>query len=288
MFEGTYVALVTPFSNNKLDLDALERHITFLLDNGVDGLVACGTTGESPTLTQSEWEAVVSTAVKAGRGRPVLAGTGSNSTDSTVARTCRAKDLGAAGALVVVPYYNKPTQEGLYQHFAKVADVGIPVILYNIPGRSSRNMDVTTTVRLSGHGNIVGIKEASGSLDAAGALVVGCGSDFSVLSGEDSLSLPMYALGGRGVIATTGNVAPRLMSDVYRFWERGENAEALKCHQRLMPLFSSMFVETNPAPVKYALSLMGFVRNELRLPLVPVSEASEKIISKSLKDVGIL
>lgn len=288
MFQGTYVALVTPFDNNRLDLDALERHIAFLLDNGVDGLVACGTTGESPTLAQEEWEAVVSTAVKVSRGRPVLAGTGSNSTEATVVRTRRAMELGASGALVVVPYYNKPTQEGLYQHFVKVADVGLPVILYNIPGRSSRNMEVSTTVRLAAHGNIAGIKEASGSLDAAGALVVGCGDGFSVLSGEDSLSLPMYALGGKGVIATTGNVAPELMSSLYRLWCRGDSAEALKSHQRLMPLFSSMFVETNPAPVKYALSLMGFVKNELRLPLVPLSEASEKIVSKSLKEAGIL
>ncbi len=285
---GTYVALVTPFDKGKVDESALRRLIHFLVDGGVEGLVACGTTGESPTLSADEWKRVVQIAVEESQGLPVLAGTGSNSTVAAVEKTRLAQELGAAGALVVVPYYNKPTQEGIYQHFAAVAEPGLPVVLYNIPGRTGRNMDVSTVVRLSRIPNIVGIKEASASLDAAGAILATAPDGFKVFSGEDSLCLPMYALGGHGVIATTGNVAPRVMSEMFRRFQMSDFQGARECHFKLRGLFSALFIESNPAPVKYALSLMGLVRNELRLPLVPIEPSTQEAVKEAMKQAGVL
>lgn len=288
ILSGTYVALVTPFDHGKLDEVALRRLIGFLLDGGVDGLVACGTTGESPTLGPEEWKRVVEIALDESRGKPVIAGTGSNSTLATVERTRLAKHMGAAGALVVVPYYNKPTQEGLFQHFSAVADVGLDIVLYNVPSRTSRNLDVATVNRLAAVPHVAAIKEASGSLDAVGAILAAGNKGFVVLSGDDSLSLPMYTLGAHGVIATTGNIAPKAMSDMYRLFQAGDLAGARNCHYKLRTLFSNLFLETNPAPVKYALSLMGLVRNELRLPLVPVASSTQEAVREAMRQAGVL
>lgn len=288
ILSGTYVAVVTPFDHGKLDEVSLRRVIGFLLDGGVDGLVACGTTGESPTLSAEEWKRVVEIALEESRGKPVIAGTGSNSTLATVEKTRLAKQLGAAGALVVVPYYNKPTQEGLYQHFAAVAEVGLDVVLYNVPSRTSRNLEVSTVNRLAALPNVTAIKEASGSLDAVGAILAANHPGFKVLSGDDSLSLSMYALGAHGVIATTGNVAPKAMSDMYRRFMAGDLEGARRCHYQLRTLFSNLFIETNPAPVKYAMSLMGLVRNELRLPLVPIAQSTQEAVKEALRQAGVL
>jgi 4-hydroxy-tetrahydrodipicolinate synthase len=231
---------------------------------------------------------VVELTVEESAGRPVVAGTGTNSTSATVKRTLLARELGAAAALVVVPYYNKPTQAGLRQHFELIArDTGFPIILYNIPGRTGVNMTPETIAALSQTPNIVSVKEAAGSMDQVSAIVRKVPERFTVLSGDDSLSLPMYALGGKGVITTTGNVVPDRMSAIYRRFAEGEVAGARRLHYELMPLFKALFVETNPAPLKYALFRMGMMRNELRLPLVPVSVETEKAVDQALVECKV-
>lgn len=288
MNSGTYVAIPTPFRQGAVDVDSLRRVIRHVLSGGVDGLVACGTTGESPTLSVEEWSLVVATAVEEAGARPVIAGTGSNNTQATVERTALAARLGAKAALVVVPYYNKPGQEGMFQHFQQVArSGGLPVILYNIPGRTSRNMEPETVLRLAKIPGIVGIKEASGSLDAVSAIVAGAPADFRVYSGDDSLTLPMVSLGGAGVIATTGNIAPQGMSEIYGAYASGDVAAARAAHYRLLPLFQTLFVESNPAPLKYVLHRMGLVENELRLPLVPVSDSTARRLDAAMEACGI-
>jgi len=288
IFEGTYVASVTPFKAGQVDETALRQHLRFMLQGGVDGIVACGTTGESPTLTTQEWSSVVRIAVEECATKPVIAGTGSNNTAATVEKTLLAKSLGASAALVVVPYYNKPTQAGLLAHFAAVAEVGLPIILYNIPGRTSRNMEVSTVLELSRLPNVVGIKEASGSLDAVGSLLAQAGPGFSVLSGDDSLSLPMYALGAHGVIATTGNLTPREMSSIYNLFKKGDIAGARAAHFKLRPLFNSLFIESNPAPLKYALSLLGKLHEDVRLPLVTIEESTKAAVQVAMRQAGLL
>ncbi len=286
--EGTFPALVTPFLDGALDLPALQRQVAFVLDNGVAGLVACGTTGEAPTLSAEEWDTVVATAVAGARGKPVIAGTGANNTPAVIARTQRARELGASAALVVSPYYNKPSPAGLIAHFTKVADEGgLPVVLYNVPGRTGSNMGVDVVASLSRHPQIIGIKDAAGSVDQFGELIHRCGPDFAVLSGDDSLSLPLYALGGKGVITTTGNVAPKAMSQIYKAFVAGDIAQARALHYRLSPLFQALFCEVNPGPVKYALHRMGRMRNELRLPLVPITASSEEKVDAALRLAGI-
>ncbi len=286
--EGTFPALVTPFAHGSLDLSALKRQVDFVLDGGVDGLVACGTTGEAPTLTAEEWDTVVATVVAGARGKPVIAGTGANNTLAVIARTQRARELGASAALVVSPYYNKPSPAGLIAHFSKVADEGgLPVVLYNVPGRTGSNMGVDVVEFLSRHPLIVGIKDAAGSVDQFGELIRRCGPDFAVLSGDDSLCLPLYALGGKGVITTTGNVAPDAMSRIYWAFAAGEIVEAQALHYRLLPLFQALFCEVNPCPVKFALHRMGRMHNELRLPLTPITAPSEDKVVAALALAGI-
>ncbi len=289
MWTGTFPALSTPFSRGKVDEEALRRLVRHVLDRGVEGVVACGTTGEAPTLTLEEWSQVVKVCVEESRHLPVIAGTGTNNTQSTVSRTRLARELGARAALVVAPYYNKPTQRGLIAHFTAVAaDGGLPVILYNIPGRTGVNMTPETIGALSRVPGIVGVKEAAGSMDQVGAILECAADGFAVLSGDDSLCLPMYALGGHGVISTTATAAPELMGGMYRAFRDGRVEEARKLHYRLLPLFRALFAETNPAPLKYALSKMGFGANDLRLPLVPVTEATERMIDKALASCGLL
>ncbi len=288
MLEGTFPALVTPFNGGVVDLAALRALINHVLDGGVEGVVACGTTGEAPTLTQAEWELVVTTCVAESRGLPVIAGTGSNDTEAVVKKTQRARELGARAALVVSPYYNKPSPAGLVAHFTKVADDGgLPIVLYNVPGRTGSNMSPEVVESLSHHPSIVGIKDAAGSMDQFGELLRRCGSTFSVFSGEDSLSLALYALGGHGCITTVGNVAPRPMARLYRAFQEGRVDEARTLHFKLLPLFQALFCEVNPGPAKYALHRLGFIRNELRLPLVPITPQSEERVSEALVAAGI-
>lgn len=288
MLQGTFPALVTPFKDGTVDLPALRALIGHVLDNGVEGIVACGTTGEAPTLTTAEWELVVETCVAESRGRPVIAGTGSNDTGATVSKTRRARELGASAALVVSPYYNKPSPAGLVAHFTQVADGGgLPIVLYNVPGRTGSNVSPDVVEFLSRHPGIVGIKDAAGSMDQFGELLRRCGPSFSVLSGEDSLSLALYALGGHGCITTVGNVAPGPMSRLYQAFREGHVEEARTLHFKLLPLFKALFCEVNPGPVKYALHRLGFARNELRLPLVPVTPESEERVSEALAAAGI-
>lgn len=289
MWTGTFPALATPFLGGRVDEDALRRLIRHLAGAGVDGVVACGTTGEAPTLLLDEWAQVVRVSVEECGRLPVIAGTGTNNTKATVERTQRARELGAAAALVVAPYYNKPTQRGLVAHFSAIAaEGGLPVILYNIPGRTGVNMTPETICALSRVPGIVGVKEAAGSMDQVGAILEGAAEGFVVLSGDDSLCLPMYALGGHGVISTTATVAPELMGRMYRAFRDGRPADAREAHFRLLPLFRALFAETNPAPLKYALFRMGFGANELRLPLVPVTEATERMLDKALAGCGLV
>jgi 4-hydroxy-tetrahydrodipicolinate synthase len=289
MWTGTFPALATPFSGGTVDEPALRRLVRHVVDRGVEGVVACGTTGEAPTLTADEWALVVRVSVEESRGRPVIAGSGTNNTRASIERTRRARELGAAAALVVAPYYNKPTQRGLVAHFTAIsAEGGLPVILYNIPGRTGVNMLPETICALSRVPGIVGVKEAAGSMDQVGAILAGAAAGFAVLSGDDSLCLPMYALGAHGVISTTATAAPELMGGMYRDFRDGKVAEARAAHYRLLPLFRALFAETNPAPLKYALSKMGLGANELRLPLVPVTEATERMLDQALESCGLV
>ena len=288
MFAGTYPAIPTPFRGGKVDEEACRRLVAWVVDNGVEGIVACGTTGEAPTLSADEWARVIEICLEGSGGLPVIAGTGSNSTAGTVARTEAAEQLGAAAALVVVPYYNKPTQEGMKQHFRTVAaQGGLPVVLYNVPSRTGVNMSPETVVELSSEEGIVAVKEASGSLDAASAILAGAEPGFTVLSGDDSLSLPLYSLGGHGAISTTAAVAPRQMSDLYRAFAAKDPETARKLHFDLFDLFGALFSETNPQPAKYALSRLGIIANELRLPMVPVTPETEGLVDQALANLGL-
>jgi 4-hydroxy-tetrahydrodipicolinate synthase len=288
MFQGTFGAIATPFADGKLDEKALTRLIAYLLDGGVEGIVACGTTGESPTLDLQEWSRVVKLCVQESPARPVLAGTGSNNTKAVIERTKAARDLGAAGALVVTPYYNKPTQAGLIAHYEEVARrTRFPLVMYSVPSRTGVNLLPETVATLSRVEHIVGLKDAAGSVDQFGAILATAAPGFKLLSGDDSLSFPLYALGGHGVISTTAVAAPKLMSDLYREFSAGNLSLARAIHFRLLPLFKALFAETNPAPLKYALSRLGLAKNELRLPLVPVSEKTEQLIDQALAVCGL-
>ncbi len=289
--KGIYTALVTPFRNGNLDEKALKNLIEFQIRGGINGVVPCGTTGEAPTLSYEEHERVIELAVKYANGKiPVIAGTGSNSTDEAIELTGKAKKLGADFCLLTTPYYNKPTQEGLYQHFAAIADaVHIPLILYNIPGRTGINMTPETILRLSKIRNIVGIKEAAGSLTQVSDIYRLTKGKFIILSGDDNLFLPMMSVGAVGVISVLSNIMPKEMQSLYRaFLIEKDIMKAVKIHTRLMPLFQGIFVETNPIPIKEAMAYMGMIAKEFRLPLCPMSEKNSAFIKGLLIEYGLL
>jgi 4-hydroxy-tetrahydrodipicolinate synthase len=291
MLSGCFVALVTPFKKGALDEGGLRRNIRFLLDNKVSGLVPCATTGEAPCLDEDEYERVIQITVQEARGKVrVIPGAGTNSTTKTITLVARARRLGADGCLVVTPYYNRPSQDGLFAHFKAVAETArIPIVIYNVPGRTGVNILPATVRRLAwGSRHIVGIKEASGNLDQVSELVRTTGRDFSVLSGDDSLTLPMLALGARGVISVAGNIVPRAMSEMIALFRAGKAARARAVHARFFPLMKVLFVETNPVPVKTAMKLLGMPAGELRLPLVPMSNVNTRRLREELKRVGLL
>lgn len=290
MFSGSLVAIVTPFKNGAFDETAYRALIEFQIANGTHGIVPCGTTGESATLSHEEHEHVVALTVEVVNRRvPVIAGTGSNATDEAIAFTTHAKRAGADGALLITPYYNKPTQEGLYQHYAAVAQaVDLPLILYNIPGRTSVNMTPATIARIAKLDNVVGIKEGSGSLGQVSEIIHLCGDDLTVLSGDDSLTLPMMALGAKGVITVTANVAPKDMADLVNAALAGNVADARVSHFKLASLFNALFYETNPIPVKEALAMMNKIEPELRLPLTPMSPDNRERLRQVMKETGLI
>ena len=290
MFGGSIVAIVTPFKHGQVDEKAFNDLIEWHLSNGTDAIVPCGTTGESATLEYEEHYRVIEIAVKTVNKRvPVIAGTGANSTDETVMITKKAKKLGADAALLVSPYYNKPTQEGLYRHYKAVAEaVKMPLVLYNVPGRTAVNILPATVARLAEIEDIVAIKEATGDMKQVSEVLRLCGDRIAVISGDDFTTLPLLALGGKGVISVTANVAPREMSDMCSLWKQGKHDEARALHYKLEPLHNAMFIETNPIPAKTALALMGMIRKEFRLPLCEMSGANEEKLSKAIKDFGLI
>ncbi len=291
LLTGSFVAIVTPFKDGGIDEKAFRDLLQFHIDNGTQGIVPCGTTGESATLTHEEHTQVIKIAVEMCKGKiPVLAGTGSNSTREAIQLTQAAQEVGADGSLLITPYYNKPSQQGLYDHFRAVAkETDLPIILYNVPGRTSVDMKADTVARLaSDTGNIVGIKEASGDLMQISQIVDSCGPDFSVLSGDDGLLWPILAVGGKGVISVTANVLPRQMADLCAAATEGRIDEAKKLHFELMRMNKDLFIDTNPVPVKTALYLMGKIGPELRPPLSPLSEEHTKVLKKTLEAYGLV
>jgi 4-hydroxy-tetrahydrodipicolinate synthase len=273
MFSGTFTALVTPFRNDEVDVEALENIVEFQIQHGVSGLVPCGTTGETPAMSEEEDRIVVETVVRVTNGRvPVVAGTGSNSTDMAIKYTKMAQEVGADGSLQVAPYYNKPTQEGLFRHFAAIAEsTDLPLILYNIPGRTSVTISAETMARLAEIPNIVGVKDSTLSMNMISDVISLCGEEFDVLSGDDPMTLPLIALGGRGVVSVASNVAPGAVSDMVKALLEGDWERGRELHYELLPLFRALFIETNPIPVKTAASLLGLCSDEMRLPLIPMS-----------------
>lgn len=287
---GVFTALVTPFRNGELDEKALKKLIEFQLAGGVDGIVPCGTTGEAPTLSYEEHERVIELTVKYVKGKvPVIAGTGSNSTKEAIELTRSAKKLGADMCLLTTPYYNKPTQEGLLRHFLEIAQsVPVPLVLYNIPGRTGVNMTPETIAQLARTKNIVGIKEAAGSLTQVSDIYRLTKGRFAILSGDDNLFLPMMSVGAVGVISVFSNIMPRELKTLYRaFMVEQDMAKALKVHTKLMPVFQAMFIETNPIPVKEALYRMGMIAREYRLPLCPMSEKNAAFLKGLLGEYGL-
>lgn len=286
MLKGAITALVTPFKDGNIDEAGLRKLIEFQIKNGIDGLVPCGTTGESATLTYEEHNRVIELTIETAAGRvPVIAGTGSNSTAETIALTRHAKEAGADAALLITPYYNKPTQQGLYEHYRKVAEeVNIPIILYNVPGRTSVNMLPETVARLSEIKNIVGIKEATGDLKQVSEVIETTKKGFSVISGDDFTTLPLLAVGGAGVISVTSNVVPGEVAGMVKDWLEGRTKKAVDAHYRLQPLNRAMFLETNPIPVKTALYLTGMIDEEFRLPLVRMSDANRARLVSTLEN----
>ncbi len=290
MFKGSFTALITPFRDGKVDEKAYRSLIEWQVREGTHGLVPCGTTGESPTLSHDEHMRVTELCLEVAAGKvPVIAGTGSNSTEEAVLLTRHAKEAGADAALLVTPYYNKPTQEGLYRHYKAVADaVDIPILIYNIPSRSVVNMSVATMARLAEHANIVGVKDATADLARPALMRLASGPDFCQLSGEDATVVAFLAQGGHGCISVTSNIAPRLCADMHNAWMAGELAKVTEINDRLMPVHSAMFVETSPGPVKYAASLLGLCGDELRLPLCPILDSSKKVVGDALTAAGLL
>lgn len=290
-FKGAFTALVTPFSNGQIDEDAYRNLIEWQLESGINGVVPCGTTGESATMSHDEHKRVIGICVDQVKGRvPVLAGAGSNNTAEAVELTRFAKEAGADGALLITPYYNKPTQEGLYQHFKRIAEeVSMPFIVYNVPGRTSVNLLPATVARLKKDiPNVVGIKEATGDLHQVSQVLEYCGPDFQVLSGDDFTVLPLLAVGGCGVISVVSNILPDKMSGMCRAWFDGDLATARDLHYFLAPFSRMMFLETNPIPAKTSLSLMDRIKLELRLPLVPMSAANAESLRAFLAAKGLI
>ena len=291
MFTGTYTAIVTPFKNGALDQTALERMVKLQIKGGVDGIVPVGTTGESPTVDYEEHLEIIALTVKCVAGKVrVLAGTGANSTSEAIYLTREAEKLGADGSLQVAPYYNKPSQEGLFQHFRAIArETKLPIVLYSIPGRCGVEIGVETVRRLaSSCKNIIGIKEAGGSCDRVSQLCAALGPKFTIMSGDDSLTLPFMAVGAQGVISVVSNVIPREVSQMVAAFARGDARRAAQLHAKCYPLFKDLFLETNPVPVKAALAMMGLIEEEYRLPLVKMSGANREKLRKTLKACGVL
>jgi len=291
MFKGAIVAIITPFNENGIDENNFKKLIHFQIESGINGIVPCGTTGESPTLTTNEHNRVVELCVKEVKGRvPVIAGTGSNSTAEAISLTKHAKKVGADAALIVTPYYNKPTQKGLYLHFKAIADsVDIPVILYNIEGRTGRNIETSTVAALAKDcKNIIGVKEASGSLAQAKDVKKACGNDFIILSGDDALTLPILELGGHGVISVVANIVPKDVIGIINAFNNGDIESAKKMSENLRPLIDAMFIETNPIPVKKAAELLGFCSGALRLPLCDMEEKNLEKLKNALENYGLL
>jgi len=289
-FEGSIVAMVTPFRDGKVDEVKIRELVQFHVKNGTDAIVPCGTTGESPTLSHAEHKRVVEVTIEAAAGQiPVIAGTGSNSTAEAIDLTQHAKKAGADGVLMVCPYYNKPTQAGLVAHYKAVAAaVDIPIIMYNIPGRTGVNMLTETVAALAGLPNIVGMKEASGSLEQMTEVISLCGDRLTVVSGDDTLTLPLMAVGGKGVISVVANIVPKETAEMTRAALNGDWKRAKELHLRLFPLCKAMFYETNPIPVKTAMQLLGRLNGELRLPLCPMSQANRDKLQKALQAYGLL
>jgi 4-hydroxy-tetrahydrodipicolinate synthase len=290
-FQGSFVAMVTPFRNGKVDEAKLGELVEFHVTHGTDGLIPCGTTGESPTLNHDEHHRVVEIVIEAARGRiRVIAGTGSNSTAEAIDMTKHAERAGAAGALVVNPYYNKPTQEGLYRHFRAVAEsVAIPVLLYNIQSRTAINVETDTLARLARDvKSIVGVKEASGSLDQMSQVIAACGPDFSVLSGDDNITLPLLAIGGSGVVSVIANIVPRETAELVHAALDGDWKRARELHYRLFPLARAAFLETNPIPIKEAMAMAGMLEPEFRLPMCRMSDANREKLRAVLKPYGLI
>lgn len=290
-FTGAFTALVTPFKNGKVDEEAYRAHIEWQIEQGIDGVVPCGTTGESATLSHSEHAQVIKICVDQVKGRvPVLAGAGSNNTTEAIELTRYAKEAKADGALLITPYYNKPTQAGLIAHFAAIAsEVPMPFIVYNVPGRTSVNLLPQTVAALRKQvPEVIGIKEATGNLCQVSEVIEYCGRDFIILSGDDFTVLPTLAIGGHGVISVVSNVAPALMRKLCKAWRKGDIDKAQRLHYKLSPLNRAMFIETNPIPAKTALGLMGRISPELRLPLIAMGEESKAKLADILKKSGIL
>jgi 4-hydroxy-tetrahydrodipicolinate synthase len=291
MFTGTYTAIVTPFKNGKLDEAALAELVKHQVKGGVDGIVPVGTTGESPTVDTDEHIRIIELSVKFAAGKvKVLAGTGANSTSEAIVLTKAAEGVGADGSLQVAPYYNKPTQEGLYQHFKAIArNTKLPIVLYSIPGRCGIEIAVPTVKRLAADcKNIIGIKEAGGNADRVSQLRAALGPKFEILSGDDALTLPFMAVGAQGVISVASNVAPREVSTMVRAFAAGDARKALQIHQKMYPLFKDLFIETNPVPVKAALAMLGIGEEEYRLPLVRMSAANRATLKAAMKAAGVL
>ncbi|RPI61484.1 MAG: 4-hydroxy-tetrahydrodipicolinate synthase [Planctomycetaceae bacterium] len=285
--EGSMVALVTPFSDGKVDYDALGRLIDFQIENGTQVLVPCGTTGESPTLDYAEHDKVIEYTVQRAAGRvPVIAGTGSNNTVEAVQLTAHAKNSGAVASLIVMPYYNKPTQHGMVEHVKRIADVGLPIVLYNIPGRCGVELTPETVVQMYNEIElVVAIKEATGRLDVASQIAASC--DITILSGDDSLTLPICSVGGSGVISVLGNILPAEIRKLCDYITNFDMADACTQHLKLFPLIKAMFIETNPIPIKSAMAMAGMMKDEFRLPLTPLSEKYRPSLAAMLKEFGV-
>ncbi len=290
MFSGAFTALITPFRNGAIDVEALENLVELQIKQGIHGLVPCGTTGETPAMSEAEDRLVIETVSRVSDGRvPVIAGSGSNSTEMAIKYTKMAREAGADGSLQVAPYYNKPTQEGLYRHFAAVAEsTDLPILLYNIPGRTAVTIEAETMARLAEIPNIVGVKESTLSMNMVSDIRRLCGEDFIIFSGDDPMILPLMSLGGTGTIAVTSNVAPGAVSDMVDAALEGNWERARELHYELLPLFRALFIETNPIPVKTAASLLGLCSDEMRLPLIPMEGENLTILQETLDAVNHL
>ena len=290
MFSGAMPAIITPFREGQIDAQALERLVEFQITAGVSAIVPCGSTGESATLTHHEHVEAVQLVVRFARGRvPVIAGTGSNSTAEAISLTLAAKEAGATAALLISPYYNKPTQEGIYEHYKSIASAThFPLIVYNIPGRTASKIEAPTLARLAQIDEIIGLKEATGLLDEVQEVVRLCGDTLEIYSGDDSLTLPIMAVGGVGGISVVANILPRETTAMLAACADGDWATARRLHYRMLPLIRALFLETNPVPVKAALAMMGYCRDELRLPLLPMTEAPRARLRAVMQEFGLL